>query len=104
MATLYRTIQTWLTGSRHRKHGLMALRAATDPPKPKVAISLQSYDPTTLEEFLHEAHVLANKLAFPVVSTFEGREYAIPPWQPCPCSQCKDRNPELRRPEALPDV
>lgn len=51
-----------------------------------------------LATVLHEAVLLAGRVATPVVLHHQGRDYLIYSYDNCPegCPQCADRNPNLK--------
>jgi hypothetical protein len=50
------------------------------------------------ETVLHEAVLMAGRLATSVVLHYQGLDYLIHPYDNCPegCPQCADRNPNLK--------
>lgn len=51
-----------------------------------------------LETVLHEAVLLAGRIATSVMLHYQGLDYLIHPYDNCPegCPQCADRNPNLK--------
>ena len=63
-----------------------------------IAIQLVVTQDAPLATILHDAVLLAGRVATPVALTVQGQDYWIFPYDNCPadCPQCADRNPNLK--------